>query len=405
MDVEKIRNDFPILKRKINGKKLIYLDNGATSQKPIQVIDAVSNFYKKNNANIHRGIHILSEESTLMYDDSRNKVSRFIHSKNPEEIIFTRNATESINLVMYSWGKENISRGDKIVISEMEHHSNLIPWVVLAKEKGATLEYLELDKEGLIKEGELEKIKGAKFVSVVHVSNVTGVINDVEKICRTASEEGAVSLVDASQSAPHMKVDIQSIGCDFLAFTGHKMLAPTGIGVLYGKKEILDSMNPFLFGGEMVVEAHKYDMRWNSVPYKFEAGTPNISGAVGLGSAVDYLEQIGMENIRAHEKKLVSYALEKLGAVNGISIIGPQDSSRRSGIITFEVKGVHPHDVASILSEEGICLRSGYHCAQPLHESMGLQPTTRASFYIYNTEEEIDFLIENLVKVKKIFGV
>lgn len=398
-DVEKIRADFPVLGREVNGKKLAYLDNGATSQKPKQVIDAIVRYYSSYNANVHRGIHKLSEEATFAYEGARRKVAEFVNASE-EEIIFVKNASEALNLLMYSYGMKNITQRGRIAISVMEHHSNFVPWQFLAKEKGAKLEFVDIDKNGEL--AGLEDASGADIVSILHASNVLGTINDAEKICRVARDGGGVSVIDASQSVPHMPVDVKKMGCDFMVFTGHKMLGPTGIGVLYGRKELLEKMEPFLFGGDMILEVRKDSCRWNEIPYRFEAGTPNIEGAIGLGAAVDYLNSIGMEEVRKHEVELLSYALEKLK--DEVRIYGPLDAEKRTGLISFNVPGVHPHDVATILDEEGIAIRSGHHCAQPVHDRLGLESSARASFYLYNTKEEVDRLVEAIKKVKRVFA-
>ncbi|MDD5095940.1 MAG: cysteine desulfurase [Candidatus ainarchaeum sp.] len=399
MDVGKIRKDFPILERVVNGKKIAYLDNGATSQKPRQVIDAIVRYYSEYNANVHRGVHKLSEESTIAYEDARRKVAEFINASE-EEIIFVKNASEALNLVMYSYGMANVDAGDRVSISIMEHHSNFVPWQFLAKKKKAKLEFVDIDGDGEL--AELEKASGSKIVSILHASNVLGTINDAEGICRVAHEGGGVAVIDASQSVPHMPVDVKRMGCDFLAFTGHKMLAPTGIGVLYGRKELLEKMGPFLYGGDMILEVKKEGSKWNELPHKFEAGTPNIEGAIGLGAAIDYLNRVGMEEIRKHEVELISYAIAKMKGE--VSIYGPLDARKRTGLVSFNVPGVHPHDVATILDEDGIEIRSGHHCAQPLHDRLGLESSARASFHLYNTKEEVDRLVEGIRKVKKVFA-
>ncbi|MDD2655278.1 MAG: cysteine desulfurase [Candidatus ainarchaeum sp.] len=399
MDVGKIRKDFPILERVVNGKKIAYLDNGATSQKPRQVIDAIVRYYSEYNANVHRGVHKLSEESTIAYEDARRKVAEFINASE-EEIIFVKNASEALNLVMYSYGMANVDAGDRVSISIMEHHSNFVPWQFLAKKKKAKLEFVDIDGDGEL--AELEKASGSKIVSILHASNVLGTINDAEGICRVAHEGGGVAVIDASQSVPHMPVDVKRMGCDFLAFTGHKMLAPTGIGVLYGRKELLEKMGPFLYGGDMILEVKKEGSKWNELPHKFEAGTPNIEGAIGLGAAIDYLNRVGMEEIRKHEVELITYAIAKMKGE--VSIYGPLDARKRTGLVSFNVPGVHPHDVATILDEDGIEIRSGHHCAQPLHDRLGLESSARASFHLYNTKEEVDRLVEGIRKVKKVFA-
>lgn len=399
-NVEKIREDFPILKRQVNGHPLIYLDNGATSQKPVQVIDAICDYYKKHNANVHRGIHKLSEESTMMYEEARKEIAKFINAS-PEEILFTKNASESLNLVAKTYGEANIKSGDRIATTIMEHHSGYIPWVALAEKKGAKLDILRVDGEGIIPESEYAKLKGAKIASIVQASNVLGTINPVREFGRIIHEGGGKILVDGSQSVPHMNVDVKEMGCDFFAFTGHKMLGPTGIGVLYGKRELLEEMPPFLYGGDMVADAKLDSFKWAEVPHKFEAGTPNVAGVVGLGEAAKYLSKIGMENVRGHELSLLSYAMEKLGSIEGLTIYGPKDAEKRTGVIAFNIEGISSIDLSSFLDEYGIALRSGYHCAQPLHEELKILPSARASFALYNTKAEIDSLLPRIEEVKK----
>lgn len=397
MDIQKIREDFPILKREINGYPLIYFDSAASSQKPKQVIDAIVDFYENHNANVMRGVHKLSEEATEMMENSRKKIKRFITAKKTEEIVFTKNTTEAINLVKHSWANDNIEKGDKIVLSILEHHANLIPWQQLAMKKQAKIEYLNIDKEGEVAEGWEEKLKGAKLLAITHISNVIGIINPVKELCKVAREEGARTLIDGSQSVPHMKVNVQEIDCDFFAFTGHKMLGPTGTGILYGKEQVLENMKPFMYGGEMNKTVKKLESDWNNPPYKFEAGTPNVAGIVGLGAAVDYLEKIGIENIEKYDKELTEYALEKIPKIKNIEIIGPKEFiEEKAPIISFNMKNIHAHDVASILNEYGIATRSGVHCAQPLHQELNIGSSTRASFYLYNTKEEIDQLVKRL---------
>lgn len=403
-DVNKIREDFPILKRKINGHDLVYLDNAATSQKPRQVIEAISDYYENHNANAHRGVHTLAEEATKMYEEARAKVAGFVNARKTEEIIFVRNATEALNLVVYSWGRANIKQGDEIVVSEMEHHSNLVPWQILAKETGAIIKYIPFDENGelQISNFKLQISKRTRVVSVVHVSNSLGTINPIKEIAKLAHDAGAIIVVDGAQSVPHMKVDVQSLDADFLAFSGHKMLGPMGIGALYGKYDLLEAMPPFMFGGDMIRKVTLTESSWNDVPYKFEAGTPNVADAVGLGAAIDYLENLGMESVRSHEIELTSYALERLGLIKGLTIYGPKDAKRRGGVVAFTIKGAHPHDIASILDGGGIAVRSGHHCTMPVHLKLGIPASTRASFYAYNTKEEVDKLTEGLEKAKRI---
>ncbi len=418
IDVNTIRKDFPILERKFNGKRMIYLDSTATSQKPIQMIEAISDYYKKYNANVHRGIYGLSEEATDLYEKSRKNISAFINSRNAESIVFVRNTTEALNLLSYSIGKK-LKKGDEIVTTVMEHHSNIVPWQFL-QEKGIKIKYVDINEDGTLRMDQFGELitKRTKIVSVTHVSNVLGTINDVEYIGKIAHENDSYFIVDGAQSVPHMPVDVNSIDCDFLAFSGHKMLGPMGIGVLYGKKEILDEMDPFMGGGEMINEVHLSGATWAEVPLKFEAGTPNVEGAVGLSVAVDYLKKLGMDNVREHEKELVKYAMDRLESFDDITFYGPRNPEIRGGVIAFNFKNVknakiakalmdegimiHPHDVASILDLDAVMVRSGHHCAQPLMERLGVPATSRASFYIYNDRDDIDEFIRALGNVKKV---
>ena len=399
-----IRNDFPILERKIRGKPLIYLDNAATTQKPISVIEAEKRFYEETNANIHRAVHTLSYESTVLYQDSHKKVANFIGANSWREIIFTRNATESINLVAYGWGLHNLKEGDEVLITIMEHHSNIVPWQMVRNSRGIKLRFLDVDDTGRLKLDELPKLlsERTKLVGIIHASNVLGTVNPLEEIIKEAKKVGALVLVDAAQSVPHFPLDVNQIGCDFLVASGHKMLAPTGTGFLYGRRELLDQMEPFLYGGDMIETVTVEKATWNELPWKYEAGTPNIAGAIGLGAAVDYLNRLGMEKIIAHERELVIYALESLSDFPWIDIYGPKDGER-VGVISFNIRGVHPHDVAGILDEEGIAVRSGHHCAQPLMRRLGIENAVRVSFYLYNTKEEIDKLTEVLREAKRLF--
>ena len=396
-----LRKDFDI----IRNDDIAYLDSGATTQKPKYVIDAIKHYYEYDNANPHRGAYKLSIKATEVYDEAREKVKNFINAKDVREIVFTRNATESINLIAYSYGLNNIKKGDKIVISIMEHHSNLVPWQMVAKKTGATLEYIYTDENGYLKQEDIEKkiVPGVKMVGITQVSNVLGTINPVKEIVKKAHEVGAVAIVDASQSAPHMKVDVQDLDADFLVFSGHKMLSPLGIGVLYGKEDILDKMSPFLFGGDMIEYVYEQETTFAEVPTKFEAGTQNVEGAVGLGAAIDYLNKIGMDNVEKIEKEVLSYAMEELQKLDFITIYGPKELENHAAVISFNVNKVHPHDVASVLDSENVCIRSGNHCAQPLLRYMGLDSTCRASFYIYNTKEDVDRLIKALKKTRDIF--
>jgi cysteine desulfurase/selenocysteine lyase len=404
---ENLRKDFPILQRTVrDNKTLIYLDNASTTQKPNQVIDAITDYYRNHNANIHRAVYALAEEATELYEQARDKIARFINIKNREEIIFVRGTTEAINLVAYAWGRSNVKKDDIIVTTEYEHHSNIVPWQLLTQEKGAKLEYIGMDDNGELILNDLDKYLATgkvKLVTFSLMSNVLGTISDVEKIISKCKEAGVLTLIDGAQAVPHMPVDIEKLGCDFFAFSGHKMLGPTGIGVLWVRKSVLQTMNPFHGGGDMIREVHKYETTWNDLPYKFEAGTPNIADVIGFGAAIDYLTKLGMDKIREHEIELTNYAMEKLSQVKGLTIYGTKDISKRGGVISFNFADVHPHDVAQIIDEEGIAVRSGHHCAQVLMERLNVAATSRASFYIYNTREEVDALIISLNKVARIF--
>jgi cysteine desulfurase/selenocysteine lyase len=404
---ENIRKDFPILERTVReNKTLVYLDNASTTQKPNQVIDAINDFYRNHNANIHRAVYALAEEATELYENTRDKVAEFINVKNRNEIIFVRGTTEAINLVAYAWGRSHVKEGDIIVTTEYEHHSNIVPWQLLTQEKGAKLEYIGMDDNGELILDDLEKYLATgkvKLVTFSLVSNVLGTISDAEKIIAKCKDAGVLTLIDGAQAVPHMKTDVEKLDCDFFAFSGHKMLGPTGIGILWVRKSVLETMSPFHGGGDMIREVHKYETTWNDLPYKFEAGTPNIADVVGLGAAIDYLSKIGMDNVRQHEIELTSYAIEKLSNVKGLHIYGTKDISKRGGVISFNFADVHPHDVAQIIDGEGIAVRSGHHCAQVLMERLNVAATSRASFYIYNTKEEIDKLINSLNKVAKVF--
>ena len=405
-DVASIREDFPILQRQVHGKPLVYLDNAATTQKPRAVIEALVHFYEHHNANIHRAIHALGEEATSAYEETRAKVARFINAPRPECIVFTRNTTEAINLVAYAWGRENIGPGDEIVLTEMEHHSNLVPWQRLAQETGATVKYIGVTDEGTLALNDLDSFIGerVKLVAVTHVSNALGTINPVEQIVAAAHRRGAVAVVDGAQAAPHMPVDVQALDCDFYAFSAHKMLGPTGVGVLYGRYELLDTMQPFLSGGEMIRRVRLDGANWNDVPWKFEAGTPNIADVIAFSAALDYLTALGMTNVRAHEEELTTYALRRLRQREELIIYGPLDASRRGGVVSFNYPDIHPHDVGTILDREGVAIRAGHHCAQPLMTRLGVAGTVRASFYIYNTAEEVDALLQGIEKVRAFFG-
>ncbi len=406
LDIERVREDFPILKRKINGKPIVYLDNAATSQKPRQVIETVERYYEEYNANIHRGIYSISEEATTAHENARGKVARFINAQSPEEIVFLRGTTEAINLVANSWGRTNIGPGDGIMLTEMEHHSNIVPWQLLAKEKAAHLKYIGVTNDGLLNQEDFHRHLeggGVKLLALTQASNVVGTINPVREMVREAHSNGMKVLVDAAQSVPHMPVDVQDLDCDFLAFSGHKMCAPSGIGVLYAKKKLLDEMPPYQGGGEMIREVHQFESSWKDPPYKFEAGTVNIEGGIGLGAAVDYLSSLGMRNIRLHEKELTKYALETLSKIKAMKVYGPIDPMVRGGVVSFNLGDIHSHDMASLLDEDNIAVRSGQHCAQPLHERFDIPSTTRASFYLYNTEAEVDALESSLKRAAGIF--
>ncbi|EAF2389247.1 cysteine desulfurase [Listeria monocytogenes] len=407
IDIQKIRADFPILAQEINEKPLAYLDNAATSQKPKQVIEALTHYYEFDNANVHRGVHTLAARATDAYESARGKVAKFIHAREVADIIFTRGTTSAINLVVDSYAEANIEAGDEIVISYLEHHSNLIPWQQLAKRKGAVLKYIELEEDGTISVEQAKKTIGekTKIVALAHVSNVLGTITPIKEIAAIAHQFGAVILVDGAQAVPHMEVDVVDLDADFYAFSGHKMMAPTGIGALYGKRELLDAMEPTEFGGEMIDFVELYDSTWKELPWKFEAGTPIIGGAIALGAAIDYLAEVGLENIHAHEQALASYAMEEMSKIEGITIYGPKDASKRCGLVTFNLEGAHPHDIATILDEDGVAIRAGHHCAQPLMKWLDVSSTARASFYIYNTKEEIDALIDGLKLTKEYFGL
>ncbi|MDB1933560.1 MULTISPECIES: cysteine desulfurase [Clostridium] len=398
--------DFPTLNKERNGKRIVYLDSAATTQKPISVINSIKNYYEQSNANPHRGAYELSVLATEAYDEAREKVKKFINAKYREEIIFTKNATESFNLLAMSYGMNFISEGDEIVISIAEHHSNLIPWQQVAKAKGAILKYMYTDENGELTEDEVRSkiTEKTKIVSITHVSNALGTINPVKEIAEYAHSKGAIVIVDGAQSVPHMKVDVRDIDADFLVIAGHKLLAPMGIGVLYGKKELLEKMPPLMFGGDMVEYVYEQETTFNVLPYKFEAGTQNVEGAVGLSKAIDYLNEIGMDNIEKIEKELMTYAYEEMSKLEYVKIYGPKDIDKRGGVLSFEIDGVHPHDVASIFDTFGVCIRAGNHCAQPLMRYMGINATSRASLYFYNTKEDVDRLIEAVKQTYDMFA-
>ncbi|MFM7861709.1 MAG: aminotransferase class V-fold PLP-dependent enzyme [Candidatus Nitrosotenuis sp.] len=407
ISTEQIRKDFPILQRKVrNGKNLVYLDNAATTQKPIQVINAITDFYTNHNSNIHRAVHALAEEATEAYEMTRDKIAKFLNIRDRQEIVFVRGTTEAINLVAYAWGRQNIKEGDIIVTTEYEHHSNIVPWQLLTQEKKGRLEYIPIDDNGDLILDQLDHYLATgkvKLVAVSQMSNVLGTITDVATIIAKCKKAGVRVLIDGAQSVAHMKVDIDALGCDFFAFSGHKMLGPTGVGVLWAKKELLEQMTPFQGGGDMIREVHKYETTWNDLPYKFEAGTPNIADVIGFAAAIDYLNNIGMDYVRAHEIEITKYALDKLSQINGIKLYGTSDMSKRGGVISFNFADIHPHDLATIIDEDGIAIRSGHHCAQVLMEKLDVAATSRASFYIYNTKEEVDVLINSLSRAARLF--
>ncbi len=401
-DVQKVRRDFSILKTKMQGKPLVYIDNAATSQKPKPVIKAIKKFYENSNANIHRGVYKLSEDATKLYEDSRKIIGEFINASQ-DEIIFTKNATESLNLLAYSLCS-SLTEGDEILLTQMEHHSNLVPWQQIAKEKKLIVKFVEINKDFTLNMNSFAQLINpkTKIVSITHVSNFLGTINPVEDLARLSHAVGAIFIVDGSQSVPHMPVDVQKINCDFLAFSSHKMCGPTGIGVLYGKKQLLEKMKPFLYGGDMIREVSFEDSKWNDLPWKFEAGTPNICGAIALGAAVKYLKKLGIHNIQEYETELSNYAFNKISQISGITLYCPP-ANKRSAIISFNIEGIHAHDVSTFLDDAGIAVRGGHHCAMPLAKTLGVQGTARASFYFYNTKEEIDYFIDVLKKTKEFF--
>ncbi|MFL2665124.1 MAG: aminotransferase class V-fold PLP-dependent enzyme [Dehalococcoidia bacterium] len=406
LDIQKIRLDFPILSREVNGNKLVYLDNAATTQKPNSVIDSISNFYKTSNSNVHRGVHTLSIESTENYEFAREKIAKLIKSPSPETVIWTRNTSESINLVAFTWGEKNIMPGDNIVITPMEHHSNIVPWQQIAKNKNAELRYLPMSKDGKIELNNITQIidSKTKIVSLTHVSNVLGTINPAKTIIDIAHNNDAVVLLDAAQSVPHMPVDVIDLDVDFLTFSLHKMMGPTGIGVLYGKRQLLDEMPPYMFGGDMILEvSYEKDAKWNTLPYKFEAGTPNFADAIASGVAVDYLNEIGIDSIFQHEQKITEYAMSKMLSLKKIHILGPLDSKDRGGVISFYHEDIHPHDLGTALDQRGIAIRTGHHCAMPLVRSYDLVAAARISFYVYNTYDEVDTFISALEEIEGYF--
>lgn len=406
LDVQALRNDFPILSRLVNGKPLVYLDNAATTQKPHSVIQSLVDYYENYNANVHRGVHTLSMEATDMTEAARKKVADFINAPEPETVIWTRNATEGMNIVAHSWAGGHIEPGDEIVTTPMEHHSNLVPWQEIAAERGATLRFIPLSDDGTLDLSDLDAIitDRTKLLAFTHASNSLGTINPAKLLTEKAHAVGATVLVDGAQSVPHMPVDVQDIGCDFLAFSGHKMMGPTGIGALYAKRELLEDMEPFLTGGEMVLQVTYEKASWADLPWKFEAGTPNIADSIGMGAAVDYLSALGMENVREHEKQITSYALERFKEIEEVDVFGPQDPELRGGVVSFHNEDVHPHDLGTFLDQRGIAVRTGHHCTMPLMGKLGVVATARASFYVYNTEQEVDALVDGVKGALRYFG-
>ena len=407
LDVERIRRDFPILSTTVHGKPLVYLDNAATSQKPRQVIDAMSSVYEEHNANIHRGVYEFSERTTALFEGAREKVATLINAPQAREVIFCRNATEGLNLIMHTWGREHIGAGDVIVTTVLEHHSNFVPWQQLAKQAGAQLMVVDIDDDGRLRREQYAAAmaKKPKLVALTHTSNGLGVVTPAKELIAEAHAAGAIVVVDAAQSVPHSRVDVQDLGCDFLAFSGHKMLAPPGSGVVWGRAELLERMSPFMYGGDMISRITVAKTSWNDLPWKFEAGTSAFVDAIGLGAAVDYLQAVGLDRIHEHEQALVAYALPRLQAIPGVTLFGPKDTTDRVGVISFAIAGIHAHDVAQIFDSEGLCVRAGHHCNQPLMERLGTAATTRASFYLYNTFAEVDALVAAIGKAKQVFKV
>jgi cysteine desulfurase/selenocysteine lyase len=407
LDVERIRRDFPILRRKVHGKRLVYLDNAATSQKPQAVIDAISHYYSNSNANVHRGVHCLAEEATEAYEEVRRKVCRFINGDDPSSIVFTRNTTESINLVAHSWGRKYLGKDDEIVLTVMEHHSNLVPWQMLAKETGCKLRFIDIDEDGHLHTDRLDDYitRNTKLVALQHVSNALGTINSVRTIACAARAVGALVLVDGAQGAPHGPVNVKQLDCDFYAYSPHKALGPLGIGVLWARRDLLEEMDPFMGGGEMIRNVTLERSTWAGVPHKFEAGTPSVADAVGLGAATDYLTALGMDKIRAHEKYVVSYAMQRLHELPFIRFFGPRDPVDRCGLVSFIDQDIHPHDLGTIVDQHGVAIRAGHHCAKPLMHRLGVVATARASFYVYNDRDDVDAFIDALLAARKVFGL
>jgi cysteine desulfurase/selenocysteine lyase len=401
-----IRDDFPILRQRVNGKPLVYLDSANTSQKPRQVIQAIVRYYEEYNANIHRGVYAIAERATAEYEGARAKIAAFLGAREPAEIVFTRNITEALNLIAYSWGRSHVGPGDEILTTEMEHHSDLVPWQMLVRERGARLKHIPFDDHGRLDLSDLDRLitDRTKIVALVHVSNAFGTINPVAEIARAAHARGAMVVVDGAQSAPHRAIDVQALGVDFFGFTGHKMLGPMGVGGLWARRPLLEEMEPFLGGGEMISDVWLDRATWNEVPWKFEAGTQNVGDTIALGVAVDYLNRLGMDAVTAHEREITAYALERLHEIPGLRILGP-GPAERGGVVSFMMDGIHPHDVAQVLDAEGVCVRAGHHCTKPLHRKLGLGASVRASFYVYTIKEEIDALVRSLLKTRDLFSV
>ncbi len=407
LDVESIRGDFPILSRVINGNPIVYLDSTATSQKPKQVIDALADFYRTSNANVHRGIYTLSEESTAAYEGARDKTASFINAAEPAEIIFTRNTTESLNLLAYSWGRANLNEGDEVLVTLMEHHSNIVPWHMICEERGAVLRFIPITDEGFLDLTDIDTLitERTKIVSFTHISNVLGTVNPVRELVDKAHAVGAIAILDGAQGAPHVAVDVRDMDADFYVFSSHKMLGPTGVGVLYGKRTLLDEMPPFLGGGEMIMEVREDGFTWKDPPWKFEAGTPNFADVVAFGAAIDYLTELGMDRVRQHEIEITDYALRQMRSLGeGVTLHGPPNADDRGGVVSFAIESIHPHDIAQTLDWEGVQIRAGHHCAQPLMRRLNEPATARASFYVYNTNEDVDRLIDALKKAGELFG-
>ncbi len=407
LDVTSIRRDFPILAREVHdGTPLVYLDNAATSQTPVQVIAEITRYYRDSNANIHRGVHTLSQEATALYEGAREKVAAFINAPSPEEVSFTRNTSESLNLVAHSWGRAHLREGDEVVLSEIEHHSNIVPWQMLRDERGIVLKFIPMLPDGTLDLDVAAELitERTRLLGVTQMSNALGSIVPVKELAALAHEQGAIVLVDGAQSVPHMAVDVQDLGADLLAFSAHKMLGPTGVGVLWGRMSVLEEMQPFLGGGEMILTVTLEESKWNEIPARFEAGTPNISGVVAFGTAIDYLSRLGMDRVRQHEIAMLDYALPKLADLPGVTVFGPPDSSQRGGVISFDLEGVHPHDIGQVLDSQGVAVRTGHHCAQPVMAALNVTATARASFYVYNTTAEIDVLADAIQEAARYFG-